>query len=345
MLPLLPDPLARLAVASGLDDAAARLGHRPRGVWAPECAVAPGLESVLAAAGVEHLMVDEATLRAGGGSTDRAWAWGDVLVLGRDLQLTDRVWSSRSGFPAGADYRDFHHLDHPSGFRTSRVTDPASPLKAPYDPDAAADQARRDAVTFTAAVRERLSGRAAAGEQPLAVVAWDTELFGHWWHEGPQFLAAVLRMLPEAGVRLATLGQVAAEQRDTAKPVDLPVRLVGAWQGPSAVGGRRGRGPRARRAARSRPGSSTTYAGALPRDRRATRGSTTWPARRCSPCPATGRSWCRATPRPGTRGTGMPGTSRRFHRVADRLPPSTGSGRPGTVSSRTSTPGCCTGQA
>jgi len=106
------------------------------------------------------------------------------------------------------------------------VTDPASSLKAPYDPDAAAGQARRDAMTFTAAVRERLSGRAAAGEQPLAVVAWDTELFGHWWHEGPLFLAAVLRMLPDAGVRLATLGQVAAEQRDTAKPVDLP---MGSW--------------------------------------------------------------------------------------------------------------------
>ena len=37
------------------------------------------------------------------------------------------------------------------------------------------------------------------------MVGYDTELFGHWWHEGPQFLEHVLRALPEAGVRLTTL--------------------------------------------------------------------------------------------------------------------------------------------
>ncbi len=37
------------------------------------------------------------------------------------------------------------------------------------------------------------------------VVAYDTELFGHWWHEGPLFLERVLRDLPAAGVRLTTL--------------------------------------------------------------------------------------------------------------------------------------------
>jgi 1,4-alpha-glucan branching enzyme len=57
----------------------------------------------------------------------------------------------------------------------------------------------------------------------VAVVAWDTELFGHWWHEGPQFLEQVLRTLPEAGVRTATLEQVAG--RATC-PVELP---AGSW--------------------------------------------------------------------------------------------------------------------
>ena len=52
-----------------------------------------------------------------------------------------------------------------------------------------------------------LAAHRPAGPPPVAVVAWDTELFGHWWHEGPQFLGHVLRMLPEAGVRPATLGR------------------------------------------------------------------------------------------------------------------------------------------
>ena len=241
VLPLLPEPLARLALTSGLDDTAVRLGRRPRGAWLPECAVGPGLDRLLSASGVDHVMVDEATLVAGGGSTDRVGLWGDVAVVGRDLALTDLVWSSRSGFPGGADYRDFHHLDDGSGFRTLRVTSPTAAAKAPYDPTAASALARRDAARFAAAVRDRLLARTAAGEQPLAVVAWDTELFGHWWHEGPQFLGHALRMLPEAGVRLATLAEVTAEGRAVARPVDLPVGSWGhgkdlrLWAGPAVA--------------------------------------------------------------------------------------------------------------
>lgn len=241
VLPLLPEPLARLALTSGLDDTAVRLGRRPRGAWLPECAVGPGLDRLLSASGIDHVMVDEATLVAGGGSTDRVGLWGDVAVVGRDLALTDLVWSSRSGFPGGADYRDFHHLDDGSGFRTLRVTSPTAAAKAPYDPTAASALARRDAARFAAAVRDRLLARTAAGEQPLAVVAWDTELFGHWWHEGPQFLGHALRMLPEAGVRLATLAEVTAEGRAAARPVDLPVGSWGhgkdlqLWAGPAVA--------------------------------------------------------------------------------------------------------------
>ena len=241
VLPLLPDRLAGAAVAAGLDDAAVRLGRRPRGVWVPECAVAPGLQDVLAAAGVGHLMVEEQTLAAAGRGTDRLWSWGGVLVAGRDLALTDRVWSSRSGYPSGADYQDFHHVEERSGFRLWRVTDPTGPDKAGYDPDRAAAAVHRDAAAFAAGVRDRLLDRRRRGEEALAVVAWDTELFGHWWHEGPQFLARALRLLPEAGVRVATLGRVATEQAERAAEVELPTGSWGhgkdlrLWSGPAVA--------------------------------------------------------------------------------------------------------------
>ncbi len=227
VLPLLPAEVAAFALRCGLDDAALRLGRRPTGIWAPECAWAPGLETVLAGAGVDHVMLDEATVVAAGGSTDRAWRAGrsSVAVVGRDLALTDLVWSSRSGFPRGAAYRDFHDV-HPTGLRPSRVTDPDDPRKAPYDPAAAAAAARRDAARFVAAVRDRLAGmraRRPGGPAPVAVVAWDSELFGHWWHEGPQFLGEVLRRLPEAGVRTTTLAAATAEAEE---PLDLP---AGSW--------------------------------------------------------------------------------------------------------------------
>ena len=239
ILPLLPTAVASFALRSGLDDAALRVGRRPAGVWLPECAWSPELAPVLAGAGVRHFLVDEPTVTAAGGSTDRPGrvAGSDLVAVARDLALTDLVWSSRSGFPRGADYRDFYDV-HPSGLRPSRVTDPARPQKQCYRPDAAEAAARRDAATFVAAVRDRLSALRTHGPAPVAVVAWDTELFGHWWHEGPLFLEHVLRMLPEAGVRLATLGQVAERATET---LDLPAGSWGAgkdlrlWAGPAVA--------------------------------------------------------------------------------------------------------------
>jgi 1,4-alpha-glucan branching enzyme len=58
------------------------------------------------------------------------------------------------------------------------------------------------------------------------VAAYDTELFGHWWYEGPAWLETVLRTLPEAGVRVTTLrGALAAGHLGT--PVELPASSWG----------------------------------------------------------------------------------------------------------------------
>lgn len=207
VLPLLDQRVARIALAAGLDDARVRLGREPAGIWAPECGWAPGLAELYAAAGVTHLVVDEPTLAAAGRPTSSAWLLGDtdVVAFGRDLPVTDRIWSSRTGYPAAPEYRDFHAVDSDEGFRLWRVTGP-TPDKAPYDPDAARAAVERDAENFTAAVRQRLENLADREGRPgLVVAAYDTELFGHWWHEGPMFLDRVLRLLPAAGIRLTTL--------------------------------------------------------------------------------------------------------------------------------------------
>jgi 1,4-alpha-glucan branching enzyme len=210
--PLLDPRVAAGGLRVGLDDAALRLGRRPRGIWAPECGYAPGLEQGWLAEGVEHLVLDGPTVR-GHTAAPVDVAGSGLLAFPRDLEVTYRVWSPRRGYPGGRWYRDFHTFDHPSGLRPARVTSRATPpeAKAPYDPAAAARAVLRDAADFVAAVRRRLSALAARhGGEPLVVVAYDTELFGHWWHEGPAWLEQVLTLLPQAGVRLDTLAGAGA---------------------------------------------------------------------------------------------------------------------------------------
>jgi 1,4-alpha-glucan branching enzyme len=209
--PLLDERLVRFALEVGLDDAMLRFGRRPQGIWPPECGYRPGMEETYAAAGIRHFVVDGPTLLGSGCRTADAYRVGDtdVVAFGRDLDITYLVWSPYSGYPAGPDYRDFHTFDHDSGIRPARVTCPQSPpeCKQPYDPRAAQAATAEHADDFVAAVRDRLVSHAADrdGRPGLVVAAYDTELFGHWWHEGPMFLEHVLRRLPAAGVRVTTL--------------------------------------------------------------------------------------------------------------------------------------------
>jgi len=206
--PLLDERVRAFALQVGLTDAARRLGSRPTGIWAPECGYAPGMEDGYAAAGVGRFLVDGPALRGDTGFAHRVGDT-DVVCFGRDLAVTYRVWSPRSGYPGHRDYRDFHTFDHPSGLKPARVTgrDVPPEHKRPYHPEAASAAVHAHAADFVEVVRARLSALAQRHGRPaLAVAALDTELFGHWWHEGPAWLEAVLRALPAAGVRTTTLG-------------------------------------------------------------------------------------------------------------------------------------------
>jgi 1,4-alpha-glucan branching enzyme len=76
-------------------------------------------------------------------------------------------------------------------------------------------------------VRRRLDDlRERDGRPGLVVAAYDTELFGHWWYEGPQWLEAVLRRLPDAGVRVTTLAG-AVEAGHVGEPRELPASSWG----------------------------------------------------------------------------------------------------------------------
>jgi 1,4-alpha-glucan branching enzyme len=221
--PLMNPRLREFALREGLADANQRLAHTPSGIWAPECAYAPGMEFDYAAAGVGHFMVDGPSLH-GDTALGRPVGDSDVIAFGRDLQVSYRVWSPKSGYPGHAAYRDFHTYDHVTGLKPARVTgrNVPSDAKAPYDPVRAEHAVDGHVADFVDVVRRRLvaeSGR--IGRPAHVIAAFDTELFGHWWYEGPVWLEKVLRALPAAGIRVGTLADAVADGF-TGRPVELP---------------------------------------------------------------------------------------------------------------------------
>ncbi|GED98360.1 1,4-alpha-glucan branching protein domain-containing protein [Gordonia crocea] len=237
--PLLDARMRQFSLREGLADAHRRWGRTPIGIWAPECAFAPGMEAEYAAAGVGHFMVDGPTLH-GDTAVGRPVGDSGVVAFGRDLTVSYRVWSPKSGYPGHAAYRDFHTYDHDSGLKLARVTGRtvAGPDKAPYDPDRVDAVIDKHVDDFIDTVRARLVEETERTGRPAHVVAaFDTELFGHWWHEGPVWLDRLLRRLPEAGVTVGSLA-TALERGFVGEPVDLPPSSWGSgkdwrvWAGP-----------------------------------------------------------------------------------------------------------------
>lgn len=238
--PLLTQPMRRFLLQAGLNDGALRTSQRTTGIWAPECAYTPGMEEDYAAAGVTHFMVDGPSFR-GDTALGRPVRDSDVVAFARDLTVSYRVWSPKAGYPGHPDYRDFHTFHHATGFKPARVTgrniDPTR--KKPYDPDRALKRLEHDVTDFVETVIHRLHTETARIGRPAHVVAaFDTELFGHWWYEGPLWLGKVIRALDAAGVTLGTFEQ-AQHAGYVGDPFDLPNCSWGSgkdwrvWEGPA----------------------------------------------------------------------------------------------------------------
>ena len=127
-------------------------------------------------------------------------------ILVRDPRTSFKVWSRHDGYPGDGSYLEFHKIRYPGGLKLWRVTDSKAELgqKQPYSPEHARRAVARDGVDFAAT----LGTIATQGVDPLReviVAPFDTELFGHWWFEGVDFLEGLYRALPaQPAVRATT---------------------------------------------------------------------------------------------------------------------------------------------
>ncbi|MBI3790082.1 MAG: DUF1957 domain-containing protein [Gemmatimonadetes bacterium] len=163
-------------------------------------------------------------------------------ALVRDPRTSFKVWSRHDGYPGDGAYLEFHKIRYPGGLKLWRVTNSHAELgqKRPYRPDAAQATVKRHAKDFAAT----LAGIARNGDDPLrdvVVAPFDTELFGHWWAEGVDFIEGLYRALPAHGeIRATTASQHIARARHEGA-VQLAAGSWGAngdfsmWYGPETA--------------------------------------------------------------------------------------------------------------
>jgi 1,4-alpha-glucan branching enzyme len=207
-------------------------GYRPAGRWEPPHGEAPpllkraraGVEEILAANGLQYFVCDTHLLdrtvqfspyeklaqpprfdRPPERSPYRPYfvgpprrAAGQVAAFVRDPQTGVQVWSGEHGYPGDANYLDFHKKRWPTGLRYWQVTHPKIDLggKQPYSRTRAVERTRDHARHFVSLTQNILRAEwARTGRPGILVAAFDAELFGHWWFEGPEFLEHVLEEL------------------------------------------------------------------------------------------------------------------------------------------------------
>ncbi len=241
-LPLLDERSVEAQLRVGRDSTRRLTGLDPVGIWLPECAYRPGLERVLERHEFTHFFTDAALMvgRDVGRATRRIRSRRDrwsgagaalaeqgesrvvptvdvfrpylvadstVAAVARHAEMSGQVWSAARGYPGDPAYREFHRKDDRSGLRYWRVTDTSVDLgeKAEYVVADAGARVREHARHFAQQVRETLDAhRATTGRSGLLVTTFDSELFGHWWFEGIDWLGLVLR---ELGPLTATVSE------------------------------------------------------------------------------------------------------------------------------------------
>ena len=133
-----------------------------------------------------------------------------VKFFVRDPETGLIVWSGEHGYPGDANYLEFHKRRFPSGHRYWAVTSPKSDLgdKTEYFRNRALEKTEEHAVHF------------------VNTIAGVLNRHRHWWFEGPEFLAHVLRKIKDSeGIEITGLSDFAASQ-ESVKPADL---LEGSW--------------------------------------------------------------------------------------------------------------------
>jgi 1,4-alpha-glucan branching enzyme len=193
-------------------------GYRPRNVWRPPVKNAPednhaylrkGVEEFIDENDLDYFVVSNEQLMkayahdnhltpldiyfAGGAKITKK----PVTIFTRDASISEQVWNFFGGYPGDSNYLDFHKRHSNSRLRYWKTTDRnldmsrKQPYFIPYVRD---HKIAEHAGHYKWLIKESLKANYhRAGKPTLIMTAFDTELFGHWWFEGPAWLYRVIK--------------------------------------------------------------------------------------------------------------------------------------------------------
>jgi 1,4-alpha-glucan branching enzyme len=142
-------------------------------------------------------------------------------AFARDPESSRQVWSAEAGYPGEPAYRDFYRdigFDLPpeyvwpggktprfTGIKYHRITG-RGVEKELYNRRWAVNAAHAHAQHFLESRTRQMHDLGDQNFDPIVLMPFDAELFGHWWYEGPLFLECFIRKAAarDSAVRLTT---------------------------------------------------------------------------------------------------------------------------------------------
>ncbi len=220
-------------------------GEAPKGMWLPECGFYPGLERYLKNNNLEYFF----TASNGILHSSRKAKYGvyaplrcpdGIHAFGIDLKTNREVSSGIDGYPTDYSYRDFkqdvgfeleeeylgpfiyaNEVRGHTGYKyySKKMDGSESRL---YKPEIAAAKAEEHADNFIYKQLKRVNKLSAAMDRPpVTVCAFDVEMFGRWWFEGPNWLESVLRKI-HANNSLEMITPVTYLERHNDNQISIP---------------------------------------------------------------------------------------------------------------------------
>lgn len=214
-------------------------GYRPAGFWKNSLEESPavfrqGIENFLKKIGIKYFVVDTHLLTGGKTfgvyharfqlpdgiaekfeevilekSVYQAYLLErDIYVFVRDPKTGLQVWSGEHGYPGDFNYLEFHKKKFPGGNRYWRITGAKVDLgeKKEYIREEAEKKIIVHTKHFLELIKNVLQENYRLTKKPGVICApYDTELFGHWWFEGCDFLSNLIKEIAkEKSIKMIT---------------------------------------------------------------------------------------------------------------------------------------------